>query len=80
MTETAVFCPTMPEFHAEKNAPAGGGALSRTSAQSQSALDARSDAPAVCCTYAGTARLPQLTASKNQKVFILRAASAELMQ
>src|SRR5690349_5377379 len=66
--------------HAEKCVPAGGGALSRTSAQSQSTLRASNAAPLACCTNAGTALLPHAIASKNQKVLSVRAAVAESMQ
>src|SRR5690242_6786851 len=69
--------------HAAKNVPAGGGALRRTRAQSQSTLRASSIAPAVCCTYGGVDRLRGFvhdTSSKNQNVFSVRAAVAELRQ
>src|SRR4029079_8367700 len=68
---------------AAKNVPAGGGALRRTSAQSQSTLRASIIAPAVCCTEGGVHRLRVLlheTGSENQNVFIVRAAVAELRQ
>ena len=61
--------------------PAGGGAFKRTSAQSQSSLRASSVAPRrLLHDTAGSLVLPQLTASKNQYVLIVRAAVAELMQ
>src|SRR5689334_2152671 len=80
MTETVAPTATGSDRHAEKNVPAGGGASSRTSDQSQSSLRASSVAPVACWTYGGTERSPQAMASKNQYVFIVRAAVAELMQ
>src|SRR5690348_7433228 len=66
--------------HAEKVTPGGGAALRRTSAQSESGLRASIVAPALCCTYGGTALLPHATASKNQYSFSVRAAIAESRQ
>src|SRR4029450_5144927 len=80
MTDTVACGGTGSARHAERNVPAGGGATRRTSAQSQSSLRASNAAPVACCTNGGIAVLPQLTASKNQYVFIVRAAVAELMQ